>query len=152
LVDIAFRAARGDEAALVSEMAFRSKAHWGYSDEFMEAVRDELTYSPQLCSSGSMIVAERAGRVLGFYRLIEGVPETRLESLFVDPAAIGTGAGKALLEHALGAAAALGAEWVTLEADPNAESFYAKFGAVRTGEVPSASLPGRVLPRMRFDL
>lgn len=137
---------------MISEIAFRSKAHWGYSAAFMEAVRDELTYSPQVCGSGSVVVAERAGRVLGFYRLIEDVPEARLESLFVDQAAIGTGAGRALLERALGAASAFGAERVMLEADPNAESFYAKFGAVRTGAVPSASIPGRVLPHMRFEL
>jgi len=152
LVDIEFRSARPDEAPLISDLAVRSKAHWGYGDDFMDAIRDELTYSPQVCASGTMVVAERSGRLLGFYRLIEGVPESRLESLFVDPPAIGTGVGQALLERALLAAQALGARTVALEADPNAESFYAKFGAVRIGEIPSASIPGRVLPHMRFDL
>jgi len=32
---------------LLSNLAFRSKAHWGYSDEFMAACRDELTYSSE---------------------------------------------------------------------------------------------------------
>jgi GNAT superfamily N-acetyltransferase len=152
LVDIEFRTARAGEAALISDLAMRSKAHWGYSADFLDAVRLELTYSPQVCSSGSLVVAERSGRILGFYRLVEGVPESCLDSLFVDPSAIGTGVGRALLERALLAAQAVGARTVTLEADPHAEPFYAKFGAVRIGEVPSESIPGRLLPRLRFDL
>ncbi|GAA2125752.1 GNAT family N-acetyltransferase [Glycomyces algeriensis] len=151
-MDIEFRSARADEAPLITELALRSKAHWGYDPHFMHAIRDELTYSPEMCASGTLVVAERAGRLLGFYRLVEGVPESRLESLFVDPPAIGIGVGRALLERALHAAEALGARSVTLEADPYAEPFYARFGAVRIGETPSGSVPGRVLPHMRFDL
>lgn len=113
-----FRPARAEEARHVSELALRSKAHWGYSQEFLDACRAELTYSPQTCASGTVVVAERTKRVLGFYRLIPQVPVCALESLFVEPEAIGTGLGRALLEHALSSAEALGAEAVTLEADP----------------------------------
>lgn len=151
-MDIEFRTARADEAPLLSDLALRSKGHWGYSPEFLESCRAELTYSPQLCASGTVVVAERAHQVLGFYRLIADEPEFGLESLFVDPPAIGTGVGRALLGRALREAEALGAQAVSLVADPNAEPFYASQGAVRTGEVPSASIPGRMLPLMRFDL
>ncbi|WP_307814585.1 GNAT family N-acetyltransferase [Glycomyces sp. YM15] len=151
-MDIEFRSSRADEAPLISDLAMRSKAHWGYSAEFLEAIRDELTYSPQVCASGTLVVAERSDRLVGFYHLIESVPESRLESLFIDPPAIGTGVGRALLQRALLAAEGIGARTVTLEADPNAASFYARFGAVRTGEIPSESIPGRMLPHMRFDL
>ncbi|THV33692.1 GNAT family N-acetyltransferase [Glycomyces buryatensis] len=147
-----FRPGRADEAPSISALALRSKGYWGYSQEFLDSVRAELTYSPQVCASGGLVVAERAQRVLGFYRLVALVPVSKLESLFVDPDAIGTGVGKALLEHALAAAEAFGAEAVTLDADPNAEPFYAGNGAVRTGAIPSASIPGRSLPIMRFDL
>jgi len=41
---------------------------------------------------------------------------------------------------------------VVLDADPGAEPFYARFGARRTGEVPSGSIEGRMLPRMAFVL
>ena len=145
------RPARADEAQHLSELALRSKAHWGYSRQFMEACRAELTYSPQVCGSGTVIVAERAA-VLGFYRLVRDVPVSRLEALFVEPDEQGFGVGKALLKHALSAAEGLGAEVVELEADPNAEPFYTRCGAVRVGEVPSGSIRGRKLPLMRFDL
>lgn len=33
---LVIRRARADEAGTLSELAFRSKAHWGYDDDFME--------------------------------------------------------------------------------------------------------------------
>nr|WP_211354784.1 hypothetical protein [Stackebrandtia albiflava] len=38
------------------------------------------------------------------------------------------------------------------DADPGAEPFYRRMGAVRIGEAPSGSVPGRVLPRMTVRL
>ncbi|GAB4005337.1 hypothetical protein GCM10029992_52930 [Glycomyces albus] len=151
-MEFRFRPARADEVQYLSDLALRSKGHWGYSQEFLESCRAELTYSPEVCASGTVVVAERSHQVLGFYRLIGAAPVSSLESLFVDPDAIGTGLGRALLERALSAAEALGAESVTLEADPYTEPFYARYGAVRTGDAPSASTPGRTLPLMRLDL
>lgn len=37
------RLARVTEAEILSDLALRSKAHWGYDAEFIEACRDELT-------------------------------------------------------------------------------------------------------------
>ena len=45
------RPARVDEAGLLSDLALRSKAHWGYSPEFIERCRTELCYSKQQLSS-----------------------------------------------------------------------------------------------------
>lgn len=45
------RPARAGEARLLSELALRSKAHWGYSKEFLEAVRAELSYSEKQLQS-----------------------------------------------------------------------------------------------------
>ena len=47
---------------------------------------------------------------------------------------------------------AFGATELYIEADPFAAAFYERMGAVRVGEVPSASIPGRVLPAYRTDL
>ena len=37
MATLSIREARPDEAELLSELAFRSKAHWGYDAEFLEA-------------------------------------------------------------------------------------------------------------------
>jgi GNAT superfamily N-acetyltransferase len=148
------RAARPDEVAALSELALRSKAHWGYDDAFMAACGDELTLHPDDLASGVVVVAEADGEPIGLSRLTgpdgEGIGET--DMLFVAPERIGTGIGHALFARLRADAVARGCTALRIEADPNAAAFYEHEGAVRVGEVPSASISGRVLPLLRLDL
>lgn len=138
---------------MISALALRSKGHWGYSAEFLEACRAELTWSAEECGTGRMWVAATDDEEIVGFSLIEGQPPSgELSALFVDPSAIGMGCGKLLLQHTLRDASARGFTRLTLDADPEAESFYAHFGAVKIGSSPSGSVPGRVLPRMSFSL
>ena len=136
------RPARADEAPSLTELALRSKAHWGYDDDFMARCRDELTITP--ADVGRVDVAELDGAVVGMVRL-EGAA---VEDLFVEPSVIGTGVGRALFRHVVRRAAAEGVEVLTIDADPHAEGFYRSMGATRVGEAPSGSIPGRLLPRL----
>ena len=148
---LTIRPARADDAASLSELAFRSKAHWGYSSEFMEACRAELTITPQ--SPGKAAVAEFDGRLAGFYAL--GPYDERcveLADLFVEPGYIGSGVGRALLDHAKAAARESGHTAMRIEADPHAEPFYCHAGAQRIGVAPSGSIPGRSLPLLELVL
>ncbi len=70
----------------------------------------------------------------GFYALVERGSKVELEHLWVLPEHIGTGIGRALFDHAVRKAAALGATILSIEADPNAEGFYRRMGARRVGE------------------
>lgn len=140
------------EAGVISALALRSKGHWGYSSEFLDACREELTFSPEQCASGHVIVAVAAERILGFYVLTGSPPDGRLGALFVEADLIGQGLGHLLLNHALATAAERGFRSLVLDADPGAESFYARYGAETTGHVDSGSIPGRRLPQMRFRL
>ena len=146
------RAVGADHQAL-SALALRSKGYCGYSPQFLEACRGELSWSAEACASGRFWVAVADDdRILGFSLIGRTPPIGELCTLFVDPSAIGTGCGRLLLQNALRDAAALGFERLVLDADPGAEPFYARFGAVRIGLVPSGSVPGRLLPQMAFDL
>ena len=149
---IVVRPARADEHRLLSDLALRSKGHWGYGVEFLELCRAELTYSAERCGSGTVFVAEGGGRVLGFHALAGAPPSGELEALFVDPAHIGAGLGGRLLHHALDEAARRGFRRLVLDADPYAEPFYLHHGAHREGVVDSGTLPGRTLPHLSFDL
>jgi len=62
------------------------------------------------------------------------------------------GIGRALVAHALETALRGGASSVTVDADPNAESFYLTCGAERCGEVPAPipEQPERVRPQLAF--
>jgi len=149
---LAFRPASPQEIALLSELAFASKAHWGYSAEFMDACREDLTLSAEVVREGLTVVGERGGRVVGFYRLADTPEGPYLKDLFVSPGVIGQGVGKLLWQHAAGHARSLGWPFLLLDSEPHAEGFYRRVGARKIGEVPSAVFSGRVLPLMRFEL
>lgn len=145
------RRARDDERELLSALAFRSKAHWGYDASFMERCRAELTVSAEQIQRCRVI--ERGGEVRGFYGLGDlGDGRAELDFLFVEPAAIGTGLGRALIEHAIAAARARGFTEMVIHGDPNALDFYRAAGAGVIGQVPSASIPGRTLPLLSISL
>jgi GNAT superfamily N-acetyltransferase len=148
------RAARADEAAALSELALRSKAHWGYDADFLEACRTELTVSTADVDSAVVVVLEHAGRPGAFYLLRPtDRPDTAdLDLFYVDPELIGAGHGRRLWRHMVGTARGSGYHRLTIDSDPNAEGFYRAMGARRVGEVPSGSIPGRSLPLLAFDL
>lgn len=149
------REAVPDEAICLSSLAIRSKAHWGYSVEFMEACTDELTVSPTHIESSDFhcVVAIIEKEIVGFYAL-EGRSgfEIELAALFVDPGHIGTGIGKALMDRAKHHASNLGAHKLNVQGDPNAVRFYRAAGGVPTGNKESGSIPGRFLPMFQISL
>ena len=140
---------------MLSELAMRSKAHWGYSPAFMDACRAELTYSAAEIGDARrrFAVAERSGTPVGFYALGKAsMGSVELEALFVEPGHIRTGVGRALLRHAGAAAVSQGARVLVIQGDPHAAAFYEAAGAVRIGERESTSIPGRLLPLYSLSL
>jgi GNAT superfamily N-acetyltransferase len=146
------RVARPDEAEAVSALAMRSKAHWGYDAEFLEACRAELTWTPEQIEQQDVLVSEEDGRLLGTTARGGTAPDGGLWAVFVDPEQQGRGVGRALAEAVLARAADAGFHTLTIAADPNAEGFYLAVGAEKVGEVPSDARVGRILPILRFDL
>ncbi len=146
------RRARPTEAEFLSAVARRSKGHWGYDPDFLEACRDELTLTPEFIRSREVWVLEMNNRILGYYALVQFNSRVELDHLFVDPPAIGKGAGRLLWEDAIERARSLGYEELLIQSDPHAEGFYRRLGAERIGLTPSGSVPGRQLPLLRFNL
>ncbi len=149
------RSARPDDAGALSDLAFRSKAYWGYMPAFMEACRAELTVSEEDLAAPAFhaVLAERDGAIVGFYALSRcGSVDVELEALFVEPAHIGRGVGRALMNHATATARAMGARTMTIQGDPHATAFYRAAGGVQVGEQESDSISGRMLPVFRIAL
>jgi GNAT superfamily N-acetyltransferase len=149
---IELRPARPDEAGSLTELALRSKGHWGYDPDLMDKFRLVLALTPQDITRRRVVLAESAGRVLGFRSLDGEPPVGELGNLWVEPAAIGTGIGRLLWTDALNSARAAGFAALTVEADPHAEGFYLTMGARRTGVSESTAIPGRMLPLLRIEL
>lgn len=147
------RAVAGDLPAL-SALCLRSKAVWGYDAAFLEACRDELTLRPGDLKASAVGLAVLAGVPLAVAQVgpadEEGAAE--LWKLFIAPEAIGQGLGRAMMVWARAAARACGARHLYIVSDPGAEGFYLRQGAVRSGETPSSSIPGRKLPRLRLTV
>jgi GNAT superfamily N-acetyltransferase len=146
------RTARSGEAAALTALCVRSKAHWGYDAAFMRMSAASLRVSEDDIASGCVLVAEHEGTPIGVASIVldEGVAD--LDLLFVDPSAIRSGAGSALFHSAAGLAARLGAVRMTILADPNAARFYERMGARFLRNAPSDAIPGRSLPLYEYDL
>ncbi|MDZ4736599.1 MAG: GNAT family N-acetyltransferase [Rhodospirillaceae bacterium] len=152
--DAAFtiRKARLSEADALSELAVRSKAHWGYDAAFMARCREALRVDTAAMRLFPYYVVERDGALLGFYGLEPEADQIGLAFFFVAPEAIGSGLGRALLDHAKETARTEGYDELIAIADPNAASFYEKMGGRPAGATPSEVDPARPLPVLRFPL
>jgi GNAT superfamily N-acetyltransferase len=133
------------DAAALTELAVRSKGHWGYDDGFLQRARPELTVTPEDIEGNAIRIAVDGDRMLGFSAVDVGSAPAELLALWVDPPAIGTGVGRALLHDALVTAAGHGTGGLLVESDPNAEGFYLHHGARRLGERRSVTTK-RLLP------
>jgi len=154
-IPVSFRAALPADASNLSELAFGSKAYWGYPLEFMQACRRELTVTPESIASDEThyVVAVKLQEIYGFYAL-EYFSGTQIElgALFVNAKHIGKGIGRQLITRAQTHAMTLGAHTMTIQGDPNALRFYRAAGARVIGETESGSIPGRFLPLLEIPL
>ena len=141
----------GDAARLTS-LARRAKAHWGYPGAWLAAWETQLTIEPAYVTRHTVLVAEINGSLAGMCALEDRGEAWSLEHLWVEPEFLGRGVGRALVERALALARAVHPGPVAAEADPNAAGFYRRLGARQVGAVP-APMPGapdRVLPVFTF--
>ncbi len=149
-----FRRAQPPDAAALTQIALAAKQSWGYPDEWMAEWRPDLTITPGYISGSPVWVAEAGGAVAGFLGLVRTEGHWFLEHLWVRPEWHGRGLGRALFGEAVRQARAAGATELRIKADPNAERFYLKMGAVRTG-TEVYELPGRIrreVPLLNYRL
>jgi len=133
----------------------RSKAYWGYDEEFMSLCRSELTRSPEQISAPrfDFQVCWFDNEPVAFYALERiNADVAELEAMFVEPQHIGSGIGRLMIEHAKARAKTQGLKRMIIQGDPHADSFYRAAGAQQCGSRPSCSIPGRQLPLYELTL
>jgi predicted N-acetyltransferase YhbS len=149
------RKAFPEEAGFLSRLALRSKAHWGYSEDFLEACRSELTVDASRIASNDCqcFVAVDGDLIIGFYTLESmSANSCELDALFVEPKRIGSGVGGILVKHAIQSLSGRGVERLIIQGDPHATEFYIAIGARQVGTRESNSIPGRNLPLFEIDI
>ncbi|WP_433928471.1 GNAT family N-acetyltransferase [Sorangium cellulosum] len=148
------RLARLDEAGALTALCRRSKAHWGYDDDFLRLAAPALLVDAEAIGERRVFVSvDREDRALGVGRLdIEAPDVAELGLLFVDPPAMGLGVGTGLFVHVAAEARRRGCCRMTILADPFAAPFYERMGARYLRQAPSDAIPGRTLPLYHLDL
>lgn len=153
LEEVILSPAEPAELAQLSDLAERSKAHWGYPQEWLLEWRPQLTITPDMVVQQTIIVARYAGRAIGFYCVELSESVATLEHFWVEPAFIGAGVGRLLFRDAQCKAEERGCRWLQIDSDPNAEAFYLRMGAVRVGAIDASVLGvSRHLPRLRIEV
>jgi len=126
--------AKPEHAETLTQIAHAAKRHWAYPETWIAAWREILTMRPEFIASNVAFIAmDNNAHPLGFYVLTSEDDGIHLDHLWVAPDAMRRGIGKALFEHAKAEARKLGFASIKIEADPNAEGFYKRMGAVRVG-------------------
>ena len=152
LPPIVIRNAFHSEAELLTELGFRSKSIWGYSDEQMSTFRKELIVTTSQIASGLVFASDKDSAVVGYYILKPlGGELIELEHLFICPDHIRTGIGSSLFRHAIRQSQQQNFRRLKVQSDPNASAFYLQFGPSQSSEI-SSSIPGRTIPEYEFYL
>lgn len=145
------RRASPADAPLLSEIALRAKASWGYTRAFMERVRSALAVSADYVGKSPVYVLLDRGTIVGFFGFSQQSGETVLSDFWIDAPAIGNGYGRAMWRHAVKRARANAYRSFLIHSDPNAEGFYLHMGAERVG-TRIAPESGREVPLLRYEL
>ena len=127
--DLEIRAARPADAPRIHELhtaSVRALCSGRYAADVIEgwlAHRAPEGYLAEI-ARGTLFVAERDGRVVGFGEATAGT----VVAVYVDPAAVRGGVGRAILRHAVAVAGQGHDGPIRLQATLNARDFYAREG------------------------
>jgi len=144
--------AKPEDAEALTEIAHAAKRHWGYPERWIQSWRDILTMRPEFIAANVAYSAIEDHRAVGFCLLTTESDGMHLDHLWIAPHAMGRGIGRALFEHAVEEIRRLGHRTLKIEADPNAEGFYARMGARRVGEaVTEIEGRRRELPLLLYE-
>ena len=142
--------ANSNDSEVLTAITKKSKAFWGYSDTQIELWDDLLTITKKYIEAKLVYKIVIDGAAVGYYSFFpENEYTVRLDNLFILPDYIGKGMGKLLMEDFMMRIATTGVKKVILDADPNAELFYARLGFVKIGQ-RETTIKGQYLPIMEL--
>jgi GNAT superfamily N-acetyltransferase len=138
------------EQPSLTELQRRASLHWEAYREQLRAHPDAVELPVEQIEDGLVRVAELGADVVGFASLLQPASGAcELDGLFVEPAHMGAGIGRALVEDAKRIARERGATRIEVVANPEAVAFYHRVGFTGAEPVPTRFGPAR---RMRLAL
>lgn len=150
LLIMTIKQANSNENEILTEITKKSKAFWGYSNEQIEIWSEFLTVSKEYIETNPVYNLVIEDQIIGYYSFFHESENTiKLDNLFVLPGFIGKGFGKILINDFLNRLKDIDVQKVILNSEPNAETFYKKFGFVKIGQIET-SIKDRFLPIMEL--
>lgn len=149
-MEFAIRKALPEEAATLSTIAVKAKAHWGYAHEQLEVWgREFLTVSPEYIREHHVWVACLNSAAVGFSGVRLHETEAELDHLWILPDYIGRGIGRQLFLYTAQRIQEMGYPEIVFTSDPHADGFYRQLGAEQIGEYYSV-LQKTTLAKFKF--
>lgn len=134
---------------MLSELAKKGKAHWGYPYSWLKLWEKDLSIDLKLLNESITYVLKCDDEISGFCLLQAKTDFIEIEHFWLKTELIGKGLGGRLLKHAL---KEFKNKYPRMEvtADPQARGFYEKFGFKFLKEIPSQP-KGRSIPRLTLE-
>lgn len=146
------RSAKADEYEILSDIAIKSEAYWGYDPDYMDKFKYTYNVSAEFINNNPTVIIEKDKNIIGFYGLLIEEHEVSLEYFFIEPKYIGQGHGKSLWGYLVEDCKNLGIKEFSIVTSPQAKEFYEKMGAIPCGEVESLLKKGRMIPRLIYTI
>lgn len=140
------------DALILTNIAIRSEAYWGYNFEFMEKFKSVYKISEDFIENNPTYIIIDEDIIVGFYGILINESEISLEYLFIEPQYIGKGYGKMLWNHMISECKVLNIKEFMLVTSQQAKEFYIKLGAKICGEVDSLVIKGRKVPKLIYKV
>ncbi|GAA0459511.1 MULTISPECIES: GNAT family N-acetyltransferase [Alkalibacillus] len=144
------RKADNTDCNRLSTIAYNSKSYWGYSQDFLDKCKEDLTVTVEYIKNNPTYVMIEGKEIVAFYSF--SLSNEQLDALFIDPVYIGKGFGQLLWIDLMKRVKELGVKQFTIDSDPGAEGFYLKMGAEKVGYTPSTVFPQRSLPLLKVKV
>ena len=146
------REAKPEDQRELTRLCVRATMHAGHDEAFIDRTMPALTVTVPLINANCVQVAEDGSKVVGVVVVtptaLQGIAQ--LYGLYVDPAHWKRGIGRVLFGAALARAKAIKAGALMITAEPSAEEFYKRMGAIRIGEQPFYFSPETILPSLLY--
>lgn len=149
---INIRSAETREFEILTDLAVRSEAYWGYDSEFMDRFEKLYGVTEEIISKHPTYVLEENKRIIGFYTIKKDFQEASLEYFYIEPNCIGQGYGKVLWNHLTDQCKKMNISQLELVTSPQAKTFYIKMGAVQIDEVSSIVIKNRRIPKLIYTV
>lgn len=143
------RTASPAHAGALRELHRRASSVWEEDRPFLEAHPELFGVDPAALAAGRTRVASASGEIVGFATVVpHGEDDLELEDLFVEPAAMRRGVGRALVQDAVGRGRRAGRARILVVAAPRTRAFYERLGFVIVGDAATRFGPALRLERV----